>query len=69
MKANGLVQGRLQRLCAFLAEESDKYEVVPLQEAATQAPLDDRAAPAIPKGNPLRAFIRAGENFLNDRLP
>lgn len=69
MKANGLVQGRLQRLCAFLAEESDKFEVVPLKEAATKAPLDDRAAPSIPKGNPLRAFVRAGENYLNDRLP
>lgn len=69
MKANGLVQGRLQRLCAFLAEESDKFEVVPLREAATQAPLDGRGAPAIPKGNPLRAFVRAGQNYLNDRLP
>ncbi len=69
MKANALVQGRLKRLCAFLAEESDKFEVVPLQEAATQAPGSNGATPPIPEGNPLRAFVRAGENYLNDRLP
>lgn len=69
MKVNGLVQGRLQQLCAFLAEESDKFEVVPLQQAATQAPGGNGTAAPIPQGNPLRAFVRAGENYLNDRLP
>ena len=69
MKANGLVQGRLRRLCAFLAEESDKFEVVPLAEAAATKPADDaQTEGASLLGSPVHSVLRATQNVLNDRL-
>ncbi len=69
MTPNRLVQGRLRQLCQFLAEEDDKFEMVPLAEAAAGRSTDRTTGQPSAEGNPFRAFVRAGENFLNDRLP
>jgi hypothetical protein len=67
LRANRLVQRRFKRLCAFLAENTDRFEVVPIGRLA-----DDglSAEPAIAlDGNPFFATRRAVENFTNDRWP
>ena len=69
MTANRLVQGRFRALCAFLARESNSFEVVPLNEAAArQAPEAGGEIPVL-EGGGMPAILRAGQNFLNDRLP
>ena len=84
MAANRLVQNRFRDLCAFLARESEHFEVVTLGEAATrdpaardpatqdpgtQDPSAAEPAPPLLEGSAVPAMLRAGQNFLNDRLP
>ena len=65
LKANRLVQGRLEKLCSFLAENDDKFAVVSLEEAARET--EPESAPPL-RGHALRATLRAAANFANDRL-
>ena len=65
LKPNRLVQGRLERLCAFLARNDDRFAVVPLAEAARRT--ETESAPPL-KGHALRAALRATANAINDRL-
>ncbi|WP_299616380.1 hypothetical protein [Pelagibius sp.] len=65
LKANRLVQGRLERLCAFLAANDDRFDVVSLEEAAQDTEAEN--APPL-KGHALRAALRAAANVVNDRL-
>src|SRR3546814_16914275 len=56
MKANRLVQRRLEGLCGFLATNSDRFAVVTLEEAARRteperaSPLGGHALRAGPEG-------------------
>ncbi len=65
LKANRLVQGRLERLCSFLATNDDKFAVVSLEEAARETKPE--SVPPL-RGHALRATLRAAANFANDRL-
>lgn len=65
LKANRLVQARMERLCAFLADNEDKFAVVSLEEAARDA--GPESGPPL-KGHALRAALRAVANVVNDRL-
>ena len=69
MTANRLVQGRFRALCSFLAREQDAFEVVALAEAASHGTATSNDPPLELEGSALPALIRAGQNFLNDRLP
>ena len=66
MKPNRMVQGRFETLCRFLADNSDRFAVVSLEDAARECSYQDQRPPL--KGNALRATMRATENFINDRL-
>lgn len=65
LKPNRLVQSRLETLCGFLAENGDRFSVVPLADAAREAELE-RSPPL--RGHALRAALRAAANVVNDRL-
>ena len=65
LKANRLVQARLEKLCRFLAANDDKFAVVSLEEAAREA--EPESAPPL-NGHALRAALRAAANVVNDRL-
>jgi len=65
LKANRLVQARLEKLCGFLAANADKFAVVSLEAAARDVGLES-GAPL--EGHALRAALRAAANVVNDRL-
>ena len=65
--ANRLVQRRFERLCAFLVDNAERFEVVPIGRF-----MDDGfdIEPAIGlDGSAISATRRAVANFINDRLP
>ena len=67
LRPNQLVQRRFDRLCAFLAENRDRFDTVPIE---TIKPDDIISEPAIElSGNPLSSIRRSIENFVNDRMP
>ena len=65
IRPNRLVQGRLRSLCEFLQRESDRFEVVTLEEAATGSSNWNASPPRL-EGAAHRALFRAGQNYLND---
>jgi len=65
LKANRLVQRRLESLCGFLATNSDRFAVVTLEEAARRT--EPESVPPL-RGHALRAALRAAANVVNDRL-
>lgn len=67
LRANRVVQRRFERLCRFLAQEADRFEVVPMAGIAEAGILPEEAVNL--DGRALAATLRAVENFVNDRLP
>jgi peptidoglycan/xylan/chitin deacetylase (PgdA/CDA1 family) len=66
LRRNRMVQNRLRRLCRFLSENRDRFEVVPL--AAAAAVVGARAAWKELQGSAVSSLIRAAANAINDRL-
>lgn len=67
LRANRLVQRRFERLCAFLADNSHKFDVVPISRFAD---VENAVEPAVAlHGKAASSMRRAAENFINDRLP
>ena len=66
LRPNRVVQDRFRRLCAFLATNSDRFEVVPLAVAADAT--DCRQIWTELNGNALNSIVRAVTNAVNDRL-
>lgn len=66
MKANRLVQRRFEKLCAYLAANTDRFEVVTLEEAASALDVTEPMPPLV--GDVARSTVRAVENFVNDRF-
>lgn len=64
---NRLVQHRFQKLCAFLAENKDRFDVVTMADLGKDQQLKEEK-PLDLKGNAALAFGRAICNFVNDRL-
>jgi peptidoglycan/xylan/chitin deacetylase (PgdA/CDA1 family) len=66
LRAHHLVQRRLERLCAYLEANDDRFEVATIAEAAPRLP----AAVAAPRlvGSPVAALARAATNVIADRL-
>ncbi len=67
LRANRLVQRRFEKLCAFLAENTDRFETVPIGRFMDE-PFEFGAATDL-DGNAVFATRRAVENFVNDRVP
>jgi hypothetical protein len=65
LRPNRLVQDRLTRLCAYLAANREQFEVVAFSDL-DPTNLAETQPPNL-AGHPLRATVRAAENFLNDR--
>ena len=66
LRPNRLVQHRFRRLCAFLAENSERFEVLPIAAAAEA--LDPPQSWTELRGNGLRSVLRTAENVINDHL-
>jgi hypothetical protein len=66
LRPNRIVQDRFRRLCAFLAANNDRFEVMPLAAAAEA--LDAFQPWTELSGDWLSAIARAVENGVNDRL-
>lgn len=66
LRPNRLVQHRFRRLCAFLAENRDRFEVLPV--AAAAASLDPPQPWTELRGNQFRSILRTAENVINDYL-
>lgn len=66
LRANRLVQRRFERLCAFLAENDDCFDVVPICHFAEEELSNEPAVEL--EGNAILGTGRAVTNFLNDRL-
>ena len=66
LRRNRIVQNRFRRLCAFLSENGDRFEVVPLGVAADT--LDASRAWTDLRGNWLDSVARSVENVVNDCL-
>jgi hypothetical protein len=65
LRANRMIQSRFETLCAFLAENGDKFSVASLEAAARETEPED---PPPLRGHPLQAALRAAANVINDRL-
>src|SRR5215472_11831844 len=66
LRRNRMVQRRFRRLCAFLASNTDKFEVVPLAVAACTA--DGGQGWIELTGKPFDSLVRGAANAVNDRL-
>ena len=66
LRPNRIIQDRFRRLCAFLAENNDRFEVVPLAVAA-DAINTGRAWTEL-TGNAVNSIVRAVSNVVNDHL-
>jgi hypothetical protein len=67
MRANRVVQKRLQKLCSFLAANRDRFQAITFSDLAEQLPLSKQAAPAL-QSSRIKSFLRASQNFINDRI-
>lgn len=66
LRRNELVQGRFERLCAFLTENDERFEVLTIGDAAERLPASEESIPL--RGAALRSVMRAAENYVNDRF-
>jgi hypothetical protein len=66
LRRNRIIQDRFRRLCRFLAENTDRFEVVPLAVAADA--LDAGQVWNELSGNAFNSIIRAATNVVNDHL-
>jgi hypothetical protein len=66
LRPNHLVQHRFRRICAFLAENTDRFEDLPIATAANA--LDPPQPWTELRGSPFRSIVRAAENAVNDHL-
>lgn len=65
MRADRLAQARWRALCAFLAANTDRFDVVTLGAAADAVP---DTPPPVLVGNAVDATARTVRNFVNDRF-
>jgi hypothetical protein len=65
MRINKMVQSRAEYLCNFLSNNRNRFQVVPIAEAAkiTDVHPDNPVS-----GNPIVSLWRSVENFINDRI-
>ena len=66
MRPNILVQQRFQRLCRFLSENRDRFVTTTLPTAAATLEFPLPSPPL--EGSRLRSYVRAAQNFINDRV-
>ena len=66
LRRNRMVQRRFRRLCAFLSDNADKFEVVPLGVAART--LNGHRGWTELTGKAVNSLARAAANGVNDRL-
>lgn len=66
IRANGLVQTRFEKLCAFLAKNGDRFDTTTLASAAAAPSALETPVPLT--GDPISSVFRAVQNVLNDRL-
>jgi hypothetical protein len=68
MTVNRINQQRFHWLCAFLAENSDRFTVMPMCDLAKEAPLGiNQPLPEL-SGETLSSLLRSAQNVLNDRI-
>jgi len=66
LRRNRIIQDRFRRLCAFLAENTDRFEVVPLAVAAETVEAGQVWTELT--GNAFNSIVRAATNVVNDHL-
>ena len=67
LRPNRMVQQRLARLCHFLCENENSFEVTTFAELAATEALPEQDAPRL-RGALGLSVTRAAQNFLNDRF-
>jgi hypothetical protein len=68
MTVNRINQQRFRWLCAFLAENSDRFTVTPMRDLAREVPSEiNQPLPEL-SGETLSSLLRSAQNVLNDRL-
>jgi hypothetical protein len=66
LRPNRVIQDRFRRLCAFLSDNTDRFEVVPLAVAANA--VEAGQAWTELTGNAFNSIVRAVTNVVNDHL-
>jgi hypothetical protein len=66
LRPNRLVQRRLERLCQFLAQNSERFQVSTFGALSDQIPLAGEAAPKL-QSSVAKSLIRSAQNLINDR--
>ncbi|MFC7050751.1 polysaccharide deacetylase family protein [Emcibacter nanhaiensis] len=66
LRANKLVQSRLQKLCGFLADNPDRFDMTSLEGAAQSITGNGGATDLT--GSTVKSVLRTVENFTNDRF-
>lgn len=65
MRINKLIQKRAEKLCEYLAKNSDRFRVIPITKVAE---LVNPKALKTPVGHSGLAFLRTVENGINDNI-
>lgn len=65
LRRNRLIQRRLEKLCAFVAANDDRFEMITFADI-----VEDRRVGGVPHltGDPWRSLVRAVQNTVNDRI-
>ena len=67
LRPNRLVQSRLKRLCQFLTQNSERFQVSTFGALAKQMPLAEEAAPTL-QSSVAKSLIRSAQNLVNDKI-
>jgi hypothetical protein len=67
IRPNRLVQRRLDRLCRYLSQHQDRFQVSTFGALAQQMPLKSEQAPSL-RTSTMSSLFRATQNFVNDRV-
>ncbi len=67
LRANRLVQRRLEQLCHYLSQNSDRFEVTTFGALAESFDTTEEPAPQL-QSSVAKSLVRSAQNFINDRI-
>ena len=67
LRPNKVVQRRLDKLCHFLSQHQDRFQIGTFGALAQQLPKTSEPPPSL-RSSTMSSIFRATQNFINDRI-
>ena len=67
LRPNRMVQGRLEKLCKYLKDNEDRFDVTSFADLAEKKSIKEQPEPLL-ESTVTKSLFRAGQNFINDRI-